>query len=74
MHFAPVDMDDLRRLTAFVADTENPDMIGRGDFQMLKWKPHRRPSQCLGQHANIDLAAMVGGDRMQQFRAAHDVG
>ena len=71
-HLSPCHGDDLRRLTAFVADAENPDMIARRYFQMLKWKSHR-PNKCasLGQHADIDFAAMIAGDRMQQFRAAH---
>src|SRR6516225_575972 len=68
MHFAPIDMYDLRRLAGFVTDTKNPDMIGRGDFQMLERKPHRRLSQCLGQHVDIDNPAHVVGNRMQ----AHD--
>jgi hypothetical protein len=63
---------DLRRLSAFVADSKNLDVIGRG-FQMLKWKSHW-PLKCarFGQHANIDLAVMLAGNRVQQFPAAHD--
>jgi hypothetical protein len=59
----------------FCPDSENPDVVGRRYFEMLKWKPHR-PLKCasLRQHADIDLAAHVACDRVQQFRAAHDVG
>jgi hypothetical protein len=40
-HLTPLHGDDLRRLTAFLPDAKNPDMIGRDDFEMLKRKPHR---------------------------------
>jgi hypothetical protein len=51
--------------TAFLIDTENADMIARRDFEMLKWKSHW-PLKCasFGQHADIDLAAVIGSDRV----------
>ena len=70
-HSSPRHGDDLRRLAAFIANAENSDVIA-GGFEMLKRKSHQS-LKCtgFGQHANIDLAAVIGSDRVQQFRAAH---
>jgi len=71
-HLSPLHGDDLRRLAAFLADAENTDVIARGYFEMLKRKSHWLPKCAhLSQRADIDFAAVIGGDRVQQFRAAH---
>jgi hypothetical protein len=62
--------NDLRRLTAFIANAENPDMIAPR-LDMLKWKSHAvRRGECasFGQHADIDLARVFFDDRMRLAR------
>src|SRR6516164_9641816 len=55
-HLSPCHGDDLRRLTAFLPNSENSDVITVA-FEMLKRKPHRL-AKCasFGQRADIDFA------------------
>ena len=56
----------------FSPTRKNADVIARGYFEMLKRKSHWLPKCAhLSQRADIDFAAVIGGDRVQQFRAAH---
>lgn len=50
------------------ADAENPDVIARHYFKMLKRKSHW-PLKCasLSQHTDIDFAVVIGGDRVRWF-------
>ena len=50
------------------ADAENPDVIARHYFKMLKRKSHW-PLKCasLSQHTDIDFAAVIGGNRVRWF-------
>jgi hypothetical protein len=72
-HFTPCHRNDLRRALA-ICRRENADMIA-GGFDALKRETHR-PHKCtvLGEIADIYFAAVVGSDRVQQFRSAHDGG
>jgi hypothetical protein len=66
-HFAPLHGNDLRRLTAFIADAKNPDVIAPR-FKMLKRKSHAmRRGECasFGQHADIGLARVFFDNGMQ---------
>ena len=49
-------------------------MIACGHLDALERKPHR-PLKCasLGQHADIDFAAVIGGDRVQLAMAHGDL-
>ena len=74
-HWPPLHANDLRRLAAFVPDSENPDVIARRDIEMLEWKLHRPLKRAsLSQCGHADFAAHVAGDRVRWFAVTHSLG
>src|SRR5215471_853815 len=72
-HRPPLDGNNLRRALP-IPQREKRDVVACS-FDALKWKTHRLlKCASLGQHADIDFAAMVRGDRVGKSKTAHNVG